>query len=101
MPVPVKLTYQDLESLPEDGNRYELHQGEVFVSAAPRIDHQRLVISLARFLQDVVEPRGLGTVLLGSMFISARRTSLTPTLSSWRAPTASESPRSSSAARLT
>ena len=34
------LTVEDLDACPDDGNRYELIEGELFVSRAPRIPHQ-------------------------------------------------------------
>ena len=37
------LTNKDLECLPEDGNRYELIEGELYVSTAPELIHQRSV----------------------------------------------------------
>lgn len=35
-----KLTVDDLELLPDDGKRYELIEGELFVSAVPHLSHQ-------------------------------------------------------------
>ena len=35
-----KLTVDDLALLPDDGKRYELHEGELLVSAAPSLIHQ-------------------------------------------------------------
>jgi Uma2 family endonuclease len=38
--VPPRVTYADLEGMPEDGHRYELYDGEVFVVPAPLPRHQ-------------------------------------------------------------
>jgi Uma2 family endonuclease len=40
------LTVADLDTMPEDGNRYEIIGGELFVSRAPSITHQRVVHNL-------------------------------------------------------
>ena len=49
------LTVADLDSFPDDGNRYELIAGELFVSRAPGIPQQlvlqNLLISLAQYLK--------------------------------------------------
>lgn len=37
------LTVEDLDACPDDGNRYELVGGELFVSRAPGITHQRVL----------------------------------------------------------
>lgn len=41
-----KLTYQDYLELPDDGNRYEIIDGELFVNPAPVPQHQRIVANL-------------------------------------------------------
>jgi len=37
------ITVDDLDSMPEDGNRYEVIEGELFVSRAPGVPHQRVL----------------------------------------------------------
>jgi Uma2 family endonuclease len=50
------LTIADLDAAPDDGNRYELIEGELFVSAAPSYFHQtilvRVIIALGNYLRD-------------------------------------------------
>jgi len=58
------LTYRDYAALPDDGRRYELHQGELSVTAAPGTRHQGTVIALASRLYDHVTSRGLGKVFV-------------------------------------
>lgn len=40
------LTYQDLVATPDDGRRYELVEGELQVSPAPSLHHQRILRQL-------------------------------------------------------
>ena len=50
------LTVADLEAAPDDGNRYEVIEGELFVSAAPSFFHQtiltRILIAFSLYLRD-------------------------------------------------
>ncbi len=51
-------------ALPVDGNRYEVLDGELFVTPAPSWDHQRVVFQLARHLDDHVRRHRLGWTML-------------------------------------
>lgn len=39
-PIEPLLTIADLDSMPDDGNRYEIIEGELFVSRSPNLTHQ-------------------------------------------------------------
>jgi Uma2 family endonuclease len=64
MPIDTRLTYQDLCELPYDGKRYEIIQGDLIVTAAPRILHQRVVTRLSHHLLTFVEGDDLGHVFV-------------------------------------
>jgi Uma2 family endonuclease len=64
MPTRVVLTYREYAALPADGRRYELHDGELFVTAAPGSLHQRLVGGLFALLREHVNAHGLGEVFV-------------------------------------
>jgi Uma2 family endonuclease len=64
MPIDTRFTYQDLCDLPYDGKRYEIIQGDLIVTAAPRILHQRAVTRLSRYLSAFVEDNKLGHVFV-------------------------------------
>jgi Uma2 family endonuclease len=51
-----KLDYDDYCAIPPDRNRYELIEGEVYVTPAPSPLHQRLVLRLADALQPHFSP---------------------------------------------
>jgi Uma2 family endonuclease len=62
MPVDTRLTYDDYCLLPNDGRRYEIVDGELFVTPSPRRAHQRVVTQLSRILGNFVEGSGCGEV---------------------------------------
>ncbi|MFD2756796.1 Uma2 family endonuclease [Gulosibacter faecalis] len=51
-----ELTRADLHTLPDDGHRYELLDGALIVTPAPRIRHQDVVLNLAVALRSAVTP---------------------------------------------
>ena len=54
------LTYDDYVALPNDGKRYEILDGELFVTAAPGRNHQRVVLILAMSLEMHARSHNLG-----------------------------------------
>jgi hypothetical protein len=44
----ILVTYRDHRELPDDGRRYEIHDGDLSVTPAPNVRHQRLVGALRR-----------------------------------------------------
>jgi len=58
------LTYQDYLQLPDDGQRYEIIEGELYVSPAPNTKHQRVTGRLFRVLADHSEALDLGEVFV-------------------------------------
>lgn len=63
MPVTVpRYTLQDLDSFPDDGNRYELLDGVLLVTPAPELPHQRVVSRLFGLLHTYLAPDKLAEI---------------------------------------
>ena len=58
-------TVTDLENTPDDGNKYEVIEGELYVSAAPSFFHQRVLVKLIVGLEDYLKEHPLGVVAPG------------------------------------
>jgi Uma2 family endonuclease len=56
-------TFEDYLRLPEDGQRYEVIRGILYVTPSPTFDHQFSVWQLVRLIGNFVVERGLGIVL--------------------------------------
>ncbi len=57
-------TYQDFLDLPDDGKRYEIIKGELYMSNAPSSAHQFAVVQLTIHLGSFVLTNNLGMVLV-------------------------------------
>lgn len=55
-------TLEELHSLPDDGNKYELVRGELFVTPPPNQDHETIASRLTRILEPYVSANSLGFV---------------------------------------
>lgn len=73
-------TLEELHSLPDDGNKYELLHGELFVTPAPTLDHETIIARLHAVLLPFVMENGLGYVYSGTSVITQGANELLPDL---------------------
>jgi Uma2 family endonuclease len=63
MSMPTKAwTLEEVHRLPDDGNKYELIRGELFVTPLPSVDHEEVLARLSAVLVSYVEKHDLGRV---------------------------------------
>ena len=72
------LTTDDLIALPDDGNIYELIEGELIVSSAPSLMHQRVIKNLSHFIQSYLDDNPIGEVFPTPGVIFDRHNSVIP-----------------------
>jgi len=72
-------TYEDYAALPDEGKRYEIHDGELCEMTGPSLLHQMVCGNLYRVLSAHVTARQLGVVLFAPLdvILSARPTETT------------------------
>lgn len=58
----IKLTYEDYLVLPDDGKRYEILTGDLFVTPAPTPRHQSISKEIEFYLITCLEKKGMGKV---------------------------------------
>ena len=64
------LDFSDYEAAPDDGNRYEIFGGHVYVSACPTTQHQRVARRLLRCLESYfMDEHALGEVFFAPMAV--------------------------------
>lgn len=80
MPQTKVWTLEELHSLPDDGNKYELLHGELFVTPAPTFDHETIIARLHALLVPFVMAHGLGYVYSGNSVIMKSESELLPDL---------------------
>jgi Uma2 family endonuclease len=61
-PAKVVWTYQDCQLMPDDGNRYEIIDGELFVTPSPSTTHQRVSKRIQRALMEQLEDHHIAEV---------------------------------------
>src|SRR5688572_15889011 len=60
---PTEWTVSMVRALPDDGNRYEVIDGELFVTPAPTWTHQRAVRELTLLVAPYVSAQGVGEAI--------------------------------------
>jgi Uma2 family endonuclease len=73
-------TLDDLDRLPDDGNKYEVLHGDLFVTPPPEPDHETAIARLNRLLVPFVERHGLGLVFSGHPVIRTSDSHVEPDL---------------------
>mgnify|MGYP000375871784 CR=1 FL=1 len=90
MPVPAQArsdwTVAELQSLPNDGNRYEIIDGVLYVTPAPRLVHQAVLGELYLLLAPYGKVAGLGVLLSPADVPFSDRTLVQPDLFAFPAP---------------
>jgi Uma2 family endonuclease len=61
------LTYADYAALPDDGKRYEILDGELFVTPSPSSQHQIILANLVEVLGGYVRQHRIGKVLFAPL----------------------------------
>ena len=57
-------TYNDYAALPDDGHRYEIVDGVLYMAPAPNRGHQNAALELASYLRTHVKLTGLGQIFI-------------------------------------
>ena len=73
-----KFTSADLALMPEDGKRYEVIEGDLYVSRAPGYEHQFACLRISRFLDEWNDQSRSGIVLVAPGLIFAEDDDVIP-----------------------
>lgn len=74
------LTIEDLDACPDDGNRYELIGGELFVSRAPGVRHQRVLHNLQTEFELYLRQNPIGILVPGAGAVFSQSDAVIPDL---------------------
>jgi Uma2 family endonuclease len=66
-------TVEDLAAMPDDGQRYEVIDGELFVTPSPSLLHQRAIARLYLLLAPYVERHAIGELVIAPADITFSR----------------------------
>jgi Uma2 family endonuclease len=69
----IRYTFEDYLSIPEDrAHRYEIIDGELFVTPTPVLRHQQVVMNLSRILSTLALEHGLGEIFSAPLTVRLR-----------------------------
>jgi Uma2 family endonuclease len=74
------MTVDDLDAMPEDGNRYEVIEGELFVSRAPGVPHQRVTKNAIFVFESYLIENPIGEIIPTPGLIFGRYSGVIPDL---------------------
>ena len=57
------MTIADLEEMPDDGNRYELIEGKLYVSCTPGLTHQIVSDNIVHLIRSYLDRNPIGTIV--------------------------------------
>ena len=74
------MTVDDLDATPDDGSRYEVIEGELFVSRAPGLPHQVVAGNIQYQLRTYLESNPIGSVIATPGLILSKYSGVIPDL---------------------
>jgi Uma2 family endonuclease len=74
------MTVDDLDAMPEDGSRYEVIEGELFVSCAPGLPHQLVTANILYQFMKYLEGNPIGRIVTTPGLILSRYSGVIPDL---------------------
>jgi Uma2 family endonuclease len=74
------LTIADLDAMPEDDRRYEIIEGELFVSCAPDLDHQNICLNIAVDIRHYLSSNPIGKIWITPGVILSEYSGVVPDL---------------------
>ena len=74
------MTVDDLDCMPEDGNRYEVIEGELFVSRAPGLPHQLVSGNIFAHFWNYLQANPIGTIVTTPGLILSQYSGVIPDL---------------------
>lgn len=76
----LRLTNADVEAMPDDGNRYEVIDGDLYVSSAPGFVHQTILVNIAVAFSGYLREHPIGRIAPGVGVVFDDYNGVTPDL---------------------